>query len=242
MNDILKAIFESYEKEKEKIRKRIDANKNTINKLDAEINNLFIGCESIMQRVNVRKENKPTITELEKKLANVYEAEIILNTALKVANEMKVKVVANALKNEILASPEKWSKYPLHYQKFKDMIKDFLKDTELYFYNHFNYGNCYISGSYEYSNINSYIFYAPEGIINEKTIEDMKTNQEYPIISASDILTECKKAFAARKKILEKYENARKEIENLRTPFSSCNTFYNILPYANSTMENYKSF
>jgi len=238
MNDTLKTIFDSYEKEKAKIRKRIDTNKELIKKLDNEVNSYYSGCTSIMQKVNARKENKPAILELEKRLAVAYEMEIVLNTAIKVANEMKVKAVANALTNEIVSNPEKWTKYPLHFQKFKDMMKDFLSGTDLYFSNYMNYGNCYISGCYDYSDTKPYICSAPDGIITQDEIEKLKTKGGYNLIPASDILKECKKAFTARKKIIAKFESAKKEIETMRTPFSSCNTFYNILPYAHD-LQNY---
>lgn len=240
MNENLKAIFDAYENEKTKIRKRIDANKELVKKLDNQINSYYSGCISIMDKVNARKENKPAILELEKRLAAAYETEIILTTSLKVANEMKVNAVANALHDEIIENPEKWSKYPLHFQKFKNMVADFLNDTNLYLINSYNIGSYYVTGSYDYHNISGYVFHAPKNIIDSQVLEEMKTKEKYSIIPAGDILKECKKAFTARKKIIEKYEKARKEIENLRAPFSSCNAFYNILPYANSTPENYK--
>lgn len=241
MNENLKAIFDSYENEKTKIRKRIDANKELVKKLDNQINSYYSGCISIMDKVNARKENKPAILELEKRLAAAYETEIILTTSLKVANEMKLKAVANALRDEIINNPEKWTKYPLHFQKSKNMVDDFLNGTNLFLSNYCSAGTYYLKGlSRYYDDISAYMFTVSGGIITQEVIEEMKRKQGYNIIPASDILTECKKAFKARKKIIEKYENARKEIENLRTPFSSCNAFYYILPYANNTPENYK--
>lgn len=241
MDENLKAIFDSYEKEKNVIRKKIDNNKTVINKLNNDIESLFNGCDSIMDRVNRRKENKPAILELEKQLANAYEMETILNTSLKVACEMEVHAAANALRNEIIENPEKWTKYPLHFQKFKTMVEDFLNGTKLSLYNSQNMGNCYISGCYDFHDFNGYVFYAPAGAITQEVIEEMKRKQGYNIIPASDIITECKKAFKARKKIIEKYEAVKKEIDSLRTPFSSCNTFYSVLPYT-SNLDNYNRY
>jgi sugar-specific transcriptional regulator TrmB len=241
MNENLKAIFDSYENEKIKIRKRIDANKGLVKKLDDQINSYYSGCTSIMDKVNARKENKPAIMELEKRLAAAYETEIILTTSLKVANEMKVKAVANALHDEILSNPEKWNKYPLHFQKFKNMVADFLSDTNLYLINSYNIGSYYVTGSYDYHNITGYVFYAPKNIIDNQVLEEMKTKEKYSIIPAADILKECKRAFITRKKIIAKYESVKKAIDTMRAPFTS-DTIYSLLPYANSTPENYKRF
>ena len=241
MNENLKAIFDSYENEKKKIRKRIDANKELVKKLDNQISAYYSGCISIMDKVNARKENKPAFMELEKRLAAAYETEIILNTAIQLANEMKVKAVANALHDEILNSPEKWSKYPLHFQKFKNMVADFLSDTNLYLVNSYGIGSHYITGSYDYHNISGYVFHAPKNIIDNQVLEEMKTKEKYIIIPAADILKECKRAFTTRKKIIAKYESVKKEIDTMRAPFTS-DTIYRILPYANSAPENYKRF
>ena len=240
MNDILKAMFDSYENEKETIRKKAAANKNTIAALNKELDNIYTGCENLVEKINARKENKGTILELEKKLATAYENETILNTALKVANEMKVKATANALRSEILSSPEKWTKYPTHFKKFQDMIKEFLKDSGLSLYH--SYYSYYISGCYEYNDINAYVFCTTSEKITPEVIKEIENNGDYSIIASSDILSECKKAFKARAKIIEAYEKAKKEIEEIRSPFTSCNTFYSLLPYANSSPENYKRF
>ena len=241
MNETIKAIFDSYENEKTKIRKRIDTNKKTIATLKSETEKLFSGCASIMERVNARKENKPTILELEKRLAVAYETEIILNTAIQLANEMKVKAVANALHDEILSNPEKWTKYPLHFQKFKNMIADFLSDTNLYLVNSYGIGSHYITGCMEYHNISGYIFHAPKGVIDNQVLEEMQTKEKYSIIPAGDILKECKRAFITRKKIIAKYESVKKEIDTMRAPFTS-DTIYRLLPYAKIDLENYKRF
>ena len=242
MNDILKAMFDSYEKEKKNIRKKAEANKNTIAALNSKIDSFYFGVskENFKERLSVYKENKESIKELEKKLATAYENETILNTALKVANEMEVKSVANALKAEIISNPEKWSKYPTHFKKFQDMIKEFLKDSGLSLYH--SYYSYYISGCYDYHDINAYVFYTTSEKITPEVIKEMENKVEYSIISASDILTECKKAFKARKAVIEKYEKAKKEIEEIRSPFTSCSAFYSILPYASTTPENYKRF
>ena len=241
MDNNLKAIFNAYENEKIKIRKRIDANKELVKKLDDQINSYYSGCISIMDKVNARKENKPAILELEKRLAGAYETETILNTAIQLANEMKVKAVANALHDEILNSPEKWTKYPLHFQKFKNMIADFLSDTNLYLVNSYGIGSHYITGCMEYHNISGYIFHAPKGVIDNQVLEEMQKKEKYSIIPAGDILKECKRAFATRKKIIAKYESVKKEIDTMRAPFTS-DTIYRLLPYANTTPENYKRF
>lgn len=238
MNNNLLSILETFEKEKIKIRKKIDANKNTINILKNEIDSFFTDCTTLKDKVNAHKENKDIISGLELKLAIAYENETILYTALKVANEMKVKTVANAVRTEITSNPDKWCKYPLHYEKFKNMIKEFLSGTDLYFYKR-EYGeSCYIYGNYDL-NFDIYLFDAESGSITNKVVDGLRTKQEYPIIKASDILTECKKAFTARKKIILKYENMKKELDALRSPFTSCNAFYNILPYAPVSMQNH---
>lgn len=238
MNNILKAIFDSYEKEKENIRKKAEANKNTIAALNKELDNIYTGCENLVEKINARKENKGTILELEKKLTTAYENKTILNTALKVANEMQVKTAANALRNEILSSPEKWTKYPIHFKKFQDMVQEFLKDSGLSLYH--SYYSYYISGCYEYNDINAYVFCTNSEKITPEAIKEMENMGDYNIIAANDILTECKKAFKARAKIIETYEKAKKAIDDIRSPFSDCSTFYYILPYANSSPENYK--
>lgn len=240
MNNILKAIFDSYEKEKENIRKKANANKNTIATLNSKIDSFYFGVskENFKERLSVYKENKESIKELEKKLATAYENETILNTALKVANEMEVKSVANALKAEIISSPEKWCKYPTHFKKFQDMVKEFLKDSGLSLYH--SYYSYYVSGCYDYHDTNAYVFYTNSEKITPENIAEMENKGDYNIIAASDILTECKKAFKARAKIMEAYEKAKKAIDDIRSPFSSCNAFYNILPYVNSSPENYK--
>lgn len=238
MNNILAAELATYEKEKENIRKKIDANKKNIALLDKELEAVFAGCEKIADRVNARKENKEHITTICNKTAAAHELESVLYTALKVANEMQVKTVTNALRAEIISNPEKWIKYPLHFKKCQDMIKDYLSGSGLSLYN--SYGSYYISGCYEYHNLNGYLFRTSAGIITQDIINDMSTKGPYFTIAASDILTECKKAFKARKNILAKYEKAKKEIEQLRVPFSACSTFYDILPYANNSPENYK--
>ena len=238
MNNILKAIFDYYEKEKEVIRKKTAANKEVINSLNKELDNILTGCENLAEKINARKENKETILELGKKLATAYETETILNTALKVANEMQVKTAANALRNEIINSPEKWTKYPVHFKKFQDMAKEFLKDSGLSLYH--SYYSYYISGCYDYHDINAYVFYTTSEKITPEVIKEMENKEDYNIIAASDILTECKKAFKARKAVIEKYEKLKEEIAEIRSPFVSCNTFYSILPYASTTPENYK--
>lgn len=241
MNEFLKAALSTYEKEKEKIRKRIDANKQTISTLNNQIDSFFNDCVSFTDRINAHKENKQIITDLESKLAAAYENENILNTAIKLANEMKVDVVANALKNEIISNPEKWTKYPIHFKKFQEIIKEFLSGTGLSFYSTYGSGY-YLSGLYhECGDTHAYILTADNGSITNKIIDEMKNKQEYSIIKASDILAECKKAFATRKKIIAKYENVKDEINALRGPFKS-NTIYNILPYAKIDLENYKRF
>lgn len=242
MNDILKVIFDSYEKEKDNIRKKAKTNKNTIAALNSKIDSFYFGVnkENFKERLTIYKENKENIKELEKRLATAYENETILNTALKVANEMQVKSVANALKVEIISSPEKWCKYPIHFKKFHDMITDFLKDSGLSLYNHYNSYD--ISGCYDYHNINGFVFYTASGMITPEIIKDMENKGYYNIIEANDILKECKKAFKARVKIMEAYEKAKKAIDDIRSPFSACNTFYNILPYVKHTPENYNHF
>lgn len=242
MNENLKVILDSYEKEKAKIRKRIDANKDIINKLNHEHDNILSGFKTFSERVNAYKENKSTLADIEKKLSAAYETKVILNTALKVANEMKVDATGNALKHEIISNPEKWGKYPLHFQKFKDMVKDFLSGTDFYLVNLHGIGGYYVTGCYDYNNITCYVFYTSNGIITKDVVEEMKAKQKSEIIPASDILKECKKAFTARKKILEKYEKTKKEIDVLRHEIKSCSALHSVLPYANSTMENYKRF
>ena len=240
MNDILKAMLEAYEKEKEVIRKKTAANKEVISTLNGKIDSFYHGIDknAFKDRLNAYKENKEAIKELEKKLASCYELETVLNTALKVANEMKVKATANALRREIISSPEKWCKYPTHFKKFQDMVKEFLKDSGLSLYH--SYYSYYVSGCYDYHDINAYVFYTTSEKIMPENIAEMENKGDYNIIAASDILSECKKAFKARVKIMAAYEKAKKEIEEIRSPFASCNAFYNILPYANSSPENYK--
>lgn len=241
MDENLKAIFDSYEKEKNVIRKKLDNNKDITSKLNIKLDSIFSGCTSIMDRVNRRKENKPAILELEKQLANAYEMETILKTSLKVACEMQIKTAANALRNEIIENPEKWSKYPLHFQKFKSMIDNFLSGTGFYFTNYMGVGSYYISGAYDYHDIKSYVLHTTAGAITQEVIEEMKSKQGYNIIPASNIITECKKAFKARKKIIEKYEAVKKEIDSLRTSFTSCNAFCSVLPYT-SNLDNYNRY
>ena len=238
MNNNLLSILETYEKEKTKIRKRIDTNKQTLEKLSIEFDTIFSECASIKDRYNTRKDNKQLITDIENKLAAAYENQNILYTALKLANEMKVKVVGNALRNEILNNPEKWTKYPTHFKKFEEMTQSFLSDTQLYLSH--SYRSYYVTGLHDYHDTNAYVFDAPDGIITEKVIEEMKNKQEYPIIKPNDIITECKKAFAARKKIIAKYEQVKKEIDAIRAPFES-NTIYYLLPYAPVSMQNERS-
>ncbi|MBR3581290.1 MAG: hypothetical protein IKN95_09910 [Lachnospiraceae bacterium] len=241
MNENLKAIFDSYEKEKNVIRKKLNNNKDITSKLNNDLESICAGCNSIVDRVNRRKENKLVILELEKKLANAYEIEIILKTSLRVACEMQIKTVTNALCNEIIENPEKWSKYPLHFQKFKNMIDDFLDGTGFYFYNSMGLGSYYIAGSYDYQDTQGYVLHTNAGVITQEVIEEMKRKEGYNIIPASDIIAECKKAFKARKKIIEKYEAVKKEIDSLRTPFSSCNAFYSVLPYT-INLDNYNRY
>ena len=174
MNENLKAILDSYEKEKTKIRKRIDANKDIINKLNNEHSSILSGYKTFSERVNAYKENKSTLADIEKKLSIAYETEVILNTALKVANEMKVDATGNALKNEIISNPEKWGKYPLHFQKFKDMTKDFLSGTGFCLVNLYGVGSYYVTGCYEYNNMNRFVFNALNGIITKEVVEEMK--------------------------------------------------------------------
>ena len=239
MNDILKAMFDSYEKEKETIRKKAAANKEAIAGLNSKIDSFYFGTEkdNIKERISIYKENKETIKELEKKLAGCYELETLYNIALKVANEMKVKATANVLRTEILSNPEKWSKNPLHFKKVKDMLADFLSGTGLSLYN--TGGSYYISGCYDYHNIHGHMFYTSSGMITKEILEKMEGEKEYSIIKASDILKECKKAFKARAAIMAKYEKVKEELTAIRAPFKDCNTFYNILPYASTTPENY---
>lgn len=242
MNNNLQNILETYNKEKENLRNKLDANKELIKRLDAQEKDFFQDCETLKEKIETRKQNIDALKEIETKIAAAYENETILHAALKVCNEMKVKAVANALRADILSNPEKWQKYPLHFQKFKSMIKDFLNGTNFYLTNSSYSSNYYLTGLYEHRANETFIFTAHNGSITSETIEELEKRNNYNIIPAADILKETKKAFTARKKILAKYENTKKEIDALRGPFSSCGAFCEVLPYANIAPENYKRF
>lgn len=170
-------------------------------------------CLNLKARADIRKENSELLNEIN--AANTEKN--IFSRMQKVICTSAERAAAEIVLDEMNANPEKWSKFPIHYKKFKELVNEtFGKDVRIY------RGNYNIQLGFDYLSPlkNIVLFYeAPERITPE-AIENARKGRP-GFYQPEEIEPKTREAAKERAAYIEKYEAMKKELDAIREKYTS---------------------
>lgn len=226
MNEKTNNIIKKYDVLNIKFSKSLKETKAAIDTLTQEVYSL-IDHSGFTAYVESRKKFSDVLEEKENKIAKLETKKIELTLALNLSLEMQLKVVYNSLMKDITSSPEKWTKYPTHYKKFKEFASEFLGPDFGYSIRYFGTSGDFRIWKKSNTSNDLYCFYMDDSSQIEP--EKIKADFEKKIIDPENIMKEVKKALATRQKLTAKIRSLEKEVSATKSVYSDSNLYY-VLP------------
>lgn len=148
----------------------------------------------------------------------------IYRLSAKVADENGLEAVANAVLEEMQKDPEKWTKTPVHYKKFKTMFRDTFGDLVGIYSEGYNgnrieiYSNCFDHDG---------VAITYDGF-NAEAIRKATPRQPY---QPEEIEEVTRAALEAKDAYIAKYEATRTELSKMNIYHGTLNDIFPYIPY-----------
>lgn len=162
--------------------------------------------------------------KLGEKIKELYTERDVYRLSAKVADESGLEAVANAVLEEMQKNPDKWTKTPTHYKKFKTMFRDTFGDLV----------NIYSAG---YSNNRIEVYsncFNHDGVaitydeFNAEAIRKATPRQPY---EPEEIENATRAAVEAKNAYIAKYEATKAELEKMNVYHGTLNDIFPYIPY-----------
>lgn len=165
--------------------------------------------------------------ELGKKIKELYTEMEVYKLSAKVADESGIEAVANAVLEEMQKDPEKWTKIPVHYKKFKALFTDVFGDLV----------NIYSTG-YDGNRIEIHSnCFNHDGVtitydgFNAEAIRKATPGKPY---EPEEIESVTRAAVEAKNAYIAKYEATKAELEKMNVYSGTLNDIFPYIPYLKS--------
>ena len=162
--------------------------------------------------------------ELGEKIKELYTEMEVYKLSAKVADESGIEAVANAVLEEMQKDPEKWTKIPVHYKKFKALFADVFGDLV----------NIYSTG-YGGNRIEIYSnCFNHDGVaitydgFNAEAIRNATPRQPY---EPEEIENATRAAVEAKNAYIAKYEATKAELEKMNVYRGALSDIFPYIPY-----------
>lgn len=162
--------------------------------------------------------------ELGEKIKELYTERDVYRLSAKVADESGLEAVANAVLEEMQKDPEKWTKVPMHYKKFKTMFLDTFGDL-VSIYSAGCSGNRIEVSSICFNYDSVAITY--DGF-NAEAIRKATPRQPY---EPEEIENATRAALKAKTAYIAKYEATKAELEKMNVYHGTLNDIFPYIPY-----------
>lgn len=153
----------------------------------------------------------------------------IYRLSAKVADENGLEAVANAVLEEMQKDPEKWTKTPVHYKRFKTMFRDAFGDgTSIYTE---GYNNSRVSVLCSCFGCGNGVVITYDGF-NAESIRKATPRQPY---EPEEIEEVTRAAVEAKNAYVAKYEATKAELEKMNVYNGTLNDIFPYIPYLKTT-------
>ena len=162
--------------------------------------------------------------ELGEKIKELYTERDVYRLSAKVADESGLEAIANAVLEEMQKDPEKWTKVPMHYKKFKTMFLDVFGD-HVNIYADGVKGNRIEIGSCAFYCSNVAITY--DGF-NAEAIRKATPRKPY---EPEEIESVTRAALEAKAAYIAKYEATKAELSKMNVYHGALSDIFPYIPY-----------
>ena len=173
--------------------------------------------------------------ELGKKIDELRKELEIYNLSARVADENGLEAVANAVLEEMQKDPEKWTKTPTHYKRFKNMVSDVFSDrVRIYTEGYNNSRVCVVCNNYfSYDGTLKQYGFSGEVVLtydgfNAEAIRNATPRQPY---EPEEIEEVTRAAVEAKTAYIAKYEAMRAELSKMNVYRGALSDIFPYIPY-----------
>ena len=173
--------------------------------------------------------------KLGEKIDELREELKIYNLCARVADENGLEAVSNAGLEEMQKAPEKWTKTPTHYKRFKNMVSDVFADRVRIYTE--GYNNCRVcvacNNYFSYDGTLKQYGFSGEVVLtydgfNAEAIRNATPRQPY---EPEEIEEVTRAAVEAKNAYIAKYEATRAELSKMNIYHGTLNDIFPYIPY-----------
>ena len=201
--------------------------KQELEELNIKFSKVYDGCENLKQKIETRKANEEMLTAIAGEMSEKENDIKYLDNCIKLLQEMIAKEIANDIITALKENKKNLVNVPTHYKKFKTALEEVLNGRGG-FLSH-SYYTVYYHTGYNSPAGNKEIYICSTDAAGAAiTEENVKNINLYELIPVNNIEQAVKDAMNANKRIKEIEEQAKKEIDEIRSKLNKSDVLINI--------------